>query len=59
MLMLITETFLCGAVDAAPARVFVTDVAGGQITRKLAGTCTKCVVLKLHVLPVSKSLDPR
>lgn len=51
--------FLNGAADAAPARIFVTDVAGGQITRKLAGTCTKCVVLKLHVLPVSKSLDPR
>ena len=50
---------IAAAVDTAPARLFVAGVAPGQISRKTSGASIKCVVLKLHALPVSPDQDPR
>jgi hypothetical protein len=52
---------IAAAVNTVPARLFVSDLVSGQMTRNLSGerTTLKCLVVKLHALPVSKAQDPR
>ena len=49
---------IAAAVNTVPARLFVSDLVSGQMTRNLSGerTTLKCLVVKLHALPVSKAL---